>query len=929
MSRPAWVGVAERAVAGAGASAAGSAATESGGVAAGGLARPFLDGVRERIADGVRERLPAGHADPGGIASAYAAALGPRLARIAALTVDFESDRAAAAGGGRFAASLSTPAGLAALFTRYPVLARLLATASMLSAEAGLELLTRFAADRQAIVGGLLSGTDPGPVVAVKPGLGDPHRGGRTVMSVSFADGRTVIYKPRTLAALEVFGRVIAWVNERVPGAGLRQPAAVLGAGYGWLEFVASEPLPRADAAAEFYWREGVLLAALYALHACDLHGENLIASGAVPVPVDIETIVHPSLPVARTTTADPAAEALADSVQRAALLPYLVVGEDGVSDRSGMGGQPGSRAGNRPRWDGAPVEATGYRGAILDGFRAGYDAIAAEATGFARLLEACAGLEVRTVVRPTSGYTRLLDASTRPDLMRDAALRDDALGVLRAASAGQPPWDQLAEHELADLWNGDVPLLTSAAVADIWTSAGQRLPGVLGQPVLPRALAKLAAMSEVDRSDQEWIIAASLATRLPAGGHRSARSAPGPLAAVAAEPGRLLAAACGLGDQIVARAAAGAEEGGGADGAGSSRVNWLGLQLVEDSQWMLLPMGAGLADGYLGVALFLAQLAELTGIGRYADVARRAVSALPELLGTLHDRPELVSAVGPGALGGLSGIGYGLARIGRLLGDTRIGFWGIAAAGLAAQAGPAASPWWAAGTAGCLAAITAVRADAGALAGPAGGAALARDCADRLSELVERTDGRCVSGTGPVPAGFAAGPAGVGWALTQYAAVTAEPGYRSAGRRAARCAVAAAAKGTRPHPAGAPGRRARCSPGPACRRRRPGSRAAAGILASRPVPGDLSLCHGELGIAEALTVAAEITGSEAVKHARRHRAGLILDMLGRYDTYCGTPGGLVTPGLLSGLAGIGYGLLRLGFAGRIPSVLLLEPAEQ
>jgi lantibiotic modifying enzyme len=34
-----------------------------------------------------------------------------------------------------------------------------------------------------------------------------------------------------------------------------------------------------------------------------------------------------------------------------------------------------------------------------------------------------------------------------------------------------------------------------------------------------------------------------------------------------------------------------------------------------------------------------------------------------------------------------------------------------------------------------------------------------------------------------------------------------------------------------------------------------------------------------------------------------------------------------VSAGLLNGLAGIGYGLLRLGFAHRVPSILLLEPA--
>src|SRR5690242_11033952 len=88
-------------------------------------------------------------------------------------------------------ARLCTPTGLAALLRDYPVLARLLTVASRNAADAGLELLTRFAADRVAVVAELLSGSDPGPVVAVEPGLGDRHRDGRTVAAIRFADGRS------------------------------------------------------------------------------------------------------------------------------------------------------------------------------------------------------------------------------------------------------------------------------------------------------------------------------------------------------------------------------------------------------------------------------------------------------------------------------------------------------------------------------------------------------------------------------------------------------------------------------------------------------------------------------------------------------------------------------------------------------------------
>ena len=556
-----------------------------------------------------------------------------------------------------------------------------------------------------------------------------------------------------------------------------------------------------------------------------------------------------------------------------------------------------------------------------MEGFRLAYNAIAAQRTAFTQLLSLCGDLEVRTVIRPTSGYAQLMAESTHPDLLRDGAGRDAALGVLREASAHHPLWSALADHEIADMWDGDIPLLTTRpSQPDIWTSAGARLSGLLGQPALGRALASVAAMGEVDRRDQEWIIAASLATRKPHDGHRGARALPGPVTAAAAEPGRLLAAACGIADQIMARAIAGPADHG--------RVNWLGLQCVEDAQWMLLPMGASLADGYVGVALFLAQLAELTGIDRYSDAARCAVSAVPGVLAAIDGRPELVAAIGCGATGGLGGISYGLARMSRLLHDAELGQWAGRAAELAVPVSLAGSPWWATGTAGCLAAMVSVRADLGRTQAGDLAADLARACAGRLAELAEQTGGRCVPGGDLAADGFASGAAGVGWALVRFAGTLggqAAEGQRSlaAGRLAARHAVAAPLPDDSPGWCrGAAGRllARTCLPVEAG-----GLDEEASRLASRPVLEDLSLCHGEAGVADALTVLAAATRSRAAHRAQRHQAGLLLDVAGRHPAVCGTPGGVPTPGLLNGLAGIGYGLLRLGFAERVPSALLLQ----
>jgi type 2 lantibiotic biosynthesis protein LanM len=914
--------------------------------------RPFLAVARDRLAEGARRCLPEEHADLCLVGDTFTAVLEKQLAGLAVRTQARELDAARSAGlltGDSprrrledFLRRQCTPAGLAGLVEKYPVLGRLLGQASLMAAECALELLTRLAADRAAVVRALLSGPDPGPVVALEPGLGDRHLRGRSVTAVSFADGRKIVYKPRDVRSYVFFCEVAGWLGRLVPG-GMRTARTVARDGYGWQEFIPGAPLARPSAARDFYRREGMLLAALYALHACDIHAENIIACGDQPVLVDAETLFHPTLPVPGRA-GDPAAAALDDSVYRSAMLPAVTAGEYGLADRSGMGGDAGETcpdavldwdppatdsfrlvwrpvlaqaAGNRPRCAGRAIEPADHEAALLEGFRLGYDAIAANPAKLAAITESHAGLQVRVVARSTSGYARLLAESSHPDLLGHARDRDKALDVLREVSAGQPFWTLLARHEAADLRNGDIPFLSSRPRSrDLWTSSGLRLRGLLGRPGLSSALRKIAAMGEADRCDQEWVISASLATRLPASAHRSTEPVGFQVSAAAAEPGRLLAAACGVADQIVACGKAG-EHGG--------RVNWLGLQHVEGTRWMLLPMGADLANGYLGVALFLAQLASLTGVDRYAQEARRALSPLPRLWDALAGRGDLLAAVGCGAADGLGGICYGLARLATLLGDGELSGWAETAVGLASEAAALpAPPGWAAGLAGCLAAMSAVRAELGSAA--AGSAA--RACADRLADLAERTNGRCCPDGAALPPGFADGPAGIGWALAGFAGSGNDPGCQAASHGAARCA--------QQQTGGTPGSGGDgwCSGTAGLLLTRGGPdgeaasavRPAARLLSSRPLLRDLSLCHGETGIADVLTVLSAKPGGEAAAWAQRRRAGLILDAIDRHGSYCGTPGGISTPGLLCGLAGIGYGLLRLGFADRVPSVLLLEP---
>ncbi|MGX5395072.1 type 2 lanthipeptide synthetase LanM family protein [Streptomyces anulatus] len=889
--------------------------------------------------------------------------------------------------------------GLALLVTGYPVLARLLATACLNAGDAFAEMAARLAADRHLLApsgvlgdragspeGGLGGNAGPGALTGVEAGAGDSHRGGRSVMLLRFADGARLVYKPRPLAAHRHFNTLAEWFGS-LPGAPELRVLRVLDRGdYGWAEFVEERPCSTAAETRQFYRRQGALLALLHTLDGTDLHHENLIACGPHPVLVDVETLFHPPLGPARST--DPAARALHDSVHRVGLLPQLLVGDTTALDMSAIGGgraasspietadwaEAGTdrmrlvrRAGrftesaNRPRLGGVAAAPSAYTDVLCGGFRAGYTAISdhrAELLGEDGLLRIFARDEVRVVPRPTWTYTTLLDESTHPDLMRDATERHQVLSLLRTPLLGVPALPGVEDEEVAELWCGDVPVFgTRPGSTELWSGTGRTVPGpaldrpsydtardrsphgraahdraaddAVGPTGLARVEAKVRAMDTVDRQDQERIIRAAMVSTSPEPPHRAGPGGRSRSAATAPEPEQLLSAARSVGDQLVSLAY-----------RHESRTNWIGLELLGERYWRLTPMAADLAGGYTGPALFLAQLAALTGASRYAEAAREALAPVPGLLDTLHGRADELGSLGSGAFAGLGGIAYALTEVGTLLGDREVLDLAGPAVRLSCAASAAEDGYGVrGGAAGGLVSLLAVHRATGRPEAWRG----AERCAERIAAA-------------PLPdsGGFADGAAGIGWALLRFAGAGGGARHRSAGLEALRRATAGAAHvttaatatagapygtiagKTRETGAGAAAGPAWCggvagialavadSPDALADPELSGWLAArSGELAGIGPLADDSLCHGESGLLELL-------GHDALPAARpawMRRAGTLLASADRAGPQCGTPGRVPHPGLLTGLSGIGHGLLRAGFPDRIGSALLLRPS--
>jgi lantibiotic modifying enzyme len=86
------------------------------------------------------------------------------------------------------------------------------------------------------------------------------------------------------------------------------------------------------------------------------------------------------------------------------------------------------------------------------------------------------------------------------------------------------------------------------------------------------------------------------------------------------------------------------------------------------------------------------------------------------------------------------------------------------------------------------------------------------------------------------------------------------------------------------------------------------------------------SLCHGDLGNLDFLTLAAKEANDASLATQVEKLAAQILASLARDGWICGSPQGVETPGLMVGLAGLGYGCLRLAEPTLVPAVLALAP---
>jgi type 2 lantibiotic biosynthesis protein LanM len=832
---------------------------------------------------------------------------------------------------------------------------------------ATLRFAQRWAADRRRLE--CLCAGDPCELNGLSFGAGDSHRGGSTV-AIARGDGWRIVYKPRSLAIDSVLRDFVGKLaDDHGAALSILLPQAIDFGDYGWVEFVDHRFAAGDEELTSFYRGIGHLLALMRLLSGSDLHAENVIAHGGSPVVIDCETLFTPKIPPSPSgygEAFDRACGLIARTVFSIGLLPGrgnslgwrgvdssavgMLPGQQPMQQQQGIVGAGSDTAHFGPILAEAPVSQnhpsprpalTEYWPEVLRGFD--------ELTATLQRLDAAGSLgprlrafdecRIRVVVRSTEVYAEIGRMLWHPVSLHDPEpARKRAFGLLEkmAANVSVAPDDPAVIHaEIDELLEGDIPYFSAVAREG-------RLQGPGGTYWLPPCQLIEAALADWRNADfalERKVVQASLVSAY-LNNNWKAHETPG--LQPQGRGGDLEARRRRQARRIVQAIAANAIH------ADDGSVAWIAPVLTATG-WSVQPLQQDLYNGTSGLALLLGAYLRETEAGR-ADPIHGLERLFAATLHTLHlgeaKRERLageemkVRPIPPGAYLGLGSQiwtyvvlahwkldgGDGLRRACKLAGQ-------IPAAAAVDDVHDLLSG--SAGAIGPLLTLANKTADENYIR-------MASQLGDQLHERAIHRNGQAYWPKADSPGGmggFAHGVTGIGWALTRLARATGserhqqlsqeafafedslfdeqEQNWRDLRKLESGKTAAAWCHGS----VGIGLAHLDLDPTMSHASTRKFVRRAAAATWRLGMGPNHCACHGNLGAWELLDHA--IAAGEAPKElSAPYLLDLILTHLDQHGPFGGMSRNAFTPGLLPGLGGIAYQLLRAHPEHDLPSIL-------
>lgn len=814
--------------------------------------------------------------------------------------------------------------------------------------------------------------------------LGDSHNGGASVLRLKFSEGVNVMYKPRDMAIDTAFAGLLQWFNDQKIGLPFRLAKTLDRSEYGWQQFIPYEEVTSLEGVERFFERQGQYLAILYAVNATDMHMENIVAQGEHPFFVDLESLLH-NQPFKYTeekehyTALEKTLSILNDSVLKTSMLPTLDSNALYHSDLSGLAGDVDqilntyeihdkntdtmrikrskvsvSRFSHLPSYEHTPIKPERYIQSLKKGFYRIYSNIMEQKELFISIVHnQFHGCAVRTIARPTITYFTLIEASSHPKYLRnglDKNLLFDMMWIIVRQDRNR---EKLVKYECHDLLHGDVPMFQTIIGEKILFHHhdNKAIDGVFSTDILTQTADKVRAMNQQDMDMQWEFTERTLQTK-----YVLERSFAMEKSTASVRPERLienenqipmtkeeyLHEAVRIGEYIKDIAIMGDE---------GHSVSWISMGMDADEKLIYKSSELGLYNGVTGIAYFYLYLSQETGDHKYMQMVDLCVQTAWEMIRKKIDK-NISLFTGYGSLLYLlvhkakvclePGINPDTLELLDILdemidNDQQLDVISGCAGTLMA----------------CVDMFTSFKSQKAL--------DVAVRCGDRLLKLAQPMDqgiAWVTSAINKTPlSGIAHGNAGICLSLARLYSATGNKAYLETCMEGLKYEDGLYSSevnnwkdlrftdGNMPEEHyvmywcnGAPGlgiarigiAQHLSSLGAIDTIETDIRRAIAKTMEDGFTEVSYSLCHGDMGNLELMLLAADYLQDEALEEYSYQMADYIVQEV-RNDNHhwrCGIPGRQQIPGLMLGLAGIGYQLLRL-YNRKLPSVLMMEGPER
>jgi len=583
------------------------------------------------------------------------------------------------------------------LYLTYPTLVELLCLKISHFYNYIIEILTNLENDWDDIISAFPQYEAELILKSINTGMGDEHKNGKSVARLNFTNNLKLMYKPRNLSIEVGFNELIEWIHkENIQNyIELQKLIIIKKNDYGWVEYVEHHSCKNIQEVQGFYKRIGELLFLLYSLDAVDFHHENLIACGTHPVLVDLETLLHPRIKSKKNYLSDSwkqAQKLIDESVLSVGFLPYFQISNDDLQNRldvSGLGGeaeqispfktlkiineksddikiewvndrvQPQK---NNPKLNGEIIYSDRFTIEIEDGFKTIYRwAMDNKDKYLIKIQELFSDAECRVILKPTRQYAQLLRVSYHPDFLREYVHRF----ILLHRIAVNVPEDQkkLIESELSDLKKGEVPYFTCLSdKRHIYNSDGCCFENFLPLKPLDVISTKIQNLGMDDIKFQTKLIDMSYQIKTCSYEKDATRILFNRIDNddLQYNKKQWLNTAVEIGEYLLNISIIGYDKAKNRTWVSSS------LDTVNESSVTITPVGDDLYNGNSGIALFLTYLGYITKDSRFELAAKEAMQSSIRFIENIQNDQKTPI----GAFNGICGSLYTIFKMYHLLKD-------------------------------------------------------------------------------------------------------------------------------------------------------------------------------------------------------------------------------------------------------------------